>query len=420
MTHSRDVRTPASGAVTHNGLSAPGPGLTGRRIVIGLAVLAAVIAAVVVGRQLLGGAGKPPVAPPVAVMLGAAKAEDVAIYVTGIGTVQASNTVTVKVRVDGEIKQVNFTEGQDVKQGEVLAQIDPRPFQAQLGIAEAALARDQATLANAKRDLDRSLGLVDGGFASRQTVDTRRAQVAQLEAAVRGDQAQVDTVKLQLGYANVVAPIAGRTGVRLLDQGNIVRASDNTGLVVITQLEPVSVIFTLPQEALDRVTAAQKASGDALTVLAYGREDAVTPRAEGKLLLVNNQIDPASGTVQLKATFANADHKLWPGQFVNVRLLLDVRDGAVTVPASVVMNGPNGPIAYAVKPDQTAEIRQLKVEQVRDGVALVTSGLAAGDTVVTEGQFKLRPGVRVVEQKRDAAGTAVSGGKPADAPKGAP
>ena len=421
MTHSRDLRAAEPAAVTHDGLSAaPTHRPTGRRILIGAGGLVAVIAAVVFGRDLIGVGSEPPPSPPVAVVLGTAKAEDVPIYVTGIGTVQASSLVTVKVRVDGEIKQVHFTEGQDVKEGDVLAQIDPRPFQAQLGLAQANLARDQAMLTNARRDLDRSLGLVDGGFASRQTVDTRRTLVAQLEAAVSGGQAQVDAVKLQLGYSTIVAPISGRTGVRLVDQGNIVRASDNTGVVVITQIEPVSVMFTLPQESIDRVRAAQEASEAPLKVLAYGRDDATTPRGEGILLLLNNQIDLATGTVQLKATFPNTDHRLWPGQFVNVRLLLDTRRNAVMVPASVVLAGPTGPIAYAVKPDQTVEIRQLKVEQARDGFALVNSGLTAGDTVVVDGQYKLRNGARIVEQTRNAAGAVVPAARPAGAPKGEP
>ena len=356
-------------------------------LVIGLVALT--------GRYFLGDVRKPQAAPPVPVVLTPVVAQDVPIYAAGIGTVQASNTVTVKVRVDGEIQRVAFTEGQDVHEGDVLAQIDPRPYQAALSQAEANRARDQAQLANVQRDLERSLALFDRGFASRQSVDTLRTSADQFAAATRADQAQIEAAKLQLAYSTIGAPISGRTGVRLLDKGNLVRSGDNTGLVVITQIEPVSVLFTLPQEAFDGVTRAMGDGRTPLKVLAYTHDDESHVRAEGTLSLINNQIDQATGTIQLKATFPNTDHRLWPGQFVSVRLLLEVRRGAVTVPSAVVQNGPNGPFAFVVKADGTAEVRPVKVDQTRDDVALVSSGLNAGEQVVLSGQYKLKPGDHV-------------------------
>lgn len=331
-------------------------------------------------------------APSVPVTAGLVERQDVPIYLAGIGTVQAFNTVTVKARVDGQLIKVAFTEGQDVKAGDVLAQIDPRPFQAQLAGARAQKARDEAQLANAKQDLGRFSDLLKHDFASRQRVDAQRALVDQLTAAIQGDQAAIDNAEIQLGYTTIAAPISGRTGIRQIDPGNIVHASDSTGLVMLAQLRPINVIFTLPQDVLDEVARAQ--AHGSLKVFAFKRDD-VTQLAEGKLALIDNQIDPSTGTIRLKATFPNDDNALWPGLFVNARLLLTVRKDAATVPQSVVQRGPNGLYAYIIKPDRTVAMRPIKVGQVRDGVALIDQGLVAGEEVVVDGQYKLHPGSRI-------------------------
>ena len=334
----------------------------------------------------------PAQAPVVPVVAGVATARDVPIYLAGIGTVQAFNTVTVKARVDGQIDKIAFTEGQDVKSGQLLAQIDPRPFQAALAQAQAAKAKDQAQLANAKRDLDRFLTLAQRDYATKQSVDTQRATIEGIDAAIQGDDAAIDNAKVQLGYTTVTAPLSGRTGVRLVDQGNIVHASDTTGIVVITQLKPISLVFTLPQDALDDVAAAM-AKGP-VKAEAYKRDDA-TRVGDGMLALVDNQIDPATGTIRLKATFANDELRLWPGQFVNVHLLIDTARDAVTVPAQVVQRGPDGTFAYVIKQDGSVEPRKVMLGAVRDGIAIVEKGLQAGERVVVDGQYKIRPGVRV-------------------------
>lgn len=341
----------------------------------------------------------------VPVTAGLVAQQDVPIYLAGIGTVQAFNTVTVKARVDGQLVKVAFTEGQDVKQGDVLAQIDPRPFQAQLAQAKAQKARDEAQLANAKRDLGRFSNLLKRDFASRQQVDSQGALVDQMTAAIQGDQAAIDNAEVQLGYTTITSPINGRTGIRQIDPGNIVHASDATGLVVITQLHPIAVIFTLPQDVLDEVAHAQ-AQGP-LQVYAYKRDD-VTQLAQGQLALVDNQIDPNTGTIRLKAIFPNEDNALWPGLFVNARLLLTVHKNAVTVPQSVVQRGPDGLYAFVIKSDHTVEMRSIKVGQIRDGVALVDQGLTPGEQVVVDGQYKLRPGSRVDGQAPASPAAAVS------------
>jgi multidrug efflux system membrane fusion protein len=364
------------------------------RLFLGLAIALAAIVYWAVTHAHKTAAGKSFTAVPV--VTSAAVKRDFPVYLNGIGSVQAFNTVTVRVRVDGEIQKIAFTEGQDVAAGDLLAQIDPRPFQAQLAQAEAQKARDEAQLANAKRDSGRSSKLVRQGYATQQTVDTQNSSVASLEAAIKGDQAQIDFAKVQLDYTRVVAPIAGRTGIRLVDQGNVVHAADSTGLVMITQVEPISVIFTLPEDSYDGVAAAIRDSGKPLPVSAFSRDNAAKPRAEGQLLLMNNQIDRATATLQMKATFPNADHALWPGLFVNTRLLLSTQNGVV-VPASAVQRGPSGLYAYVVK-DDVATIQPIAVAKTQDGLALIATGLADGDRVVTDGQYKLRAGAHVVEQ----------------------
>jgi membrane fusion protein, multidrug efflux system len=351
-------------------------------------------------RPARGAAGVP-------VTAGVVQSQDFAMYLSGIGTAQAFNTVTVKPRVDGQLIKVAFTEGQEVKAGDVLAQIDPRPFEAQLAQAKAQKARDEAQLANAKRDLERFSNLAAREFASRQSVDAQRTQVEALTAAIQGDQAAIDNAQVQLGYTTITSPINGRTGIRLVDMGNIVHASDANGLVVITQVKPIAVIFTLPQDSLDQVTKAQAAQGT-LKVQAFKRDD-VTELAEGTLALVDNQIDPSTGTIRLKAIFANDDNALWPGLFVNVRLALGVLPNAVSVPAQVVQRGPNGTYAYVISNDQTVAMRPVKVGPMRDGVILIESGLAPGDHVVIDGQYKLHPGSRVETKSTEAARPAAGG-----------
>jgi multidrug efflux system membrane fusion protein len=336
-------------------------------------------------------AGPPPVRP-VPVSAGIVKDDDFPISRTGLGTVQAYNTVTVKVRVDGEIQKIAFREGQDVDSGDVLAQIDPRPYEAQLHQAEADKARDEALLANARLDLERYSSLVVKEFATRQSVDTQKALVAQYQAAIAHDQAVIDNARVQLGYTTIASPLKGRTGIRLIDQGNIVHATDQTGLVVITQMAPISVVFTLPQKYLAEILEATRHG--TLAVSAYDQDDRVK-LSEGQLALIDNQIDQGTGTMRLKATFENLDGALWPGQFVSTRLMLGARRGPV-VPEAAVQSGPNGSYAFVVRPDTTVEARPIRVLASRGGQTLIGEGLSAGETVVTDGQYKLRPGARAV------------------------
>lgn len=317
---------------------------------------------------------------------------DFPILRTGMGTVQAYNTVTVKVRVDGEIQKIAFQEGQDVEIGDLLAQIDPRPYRAQLQQADADKARDEALLANAKLDLERFSSLVVKEFATRQSVDTQKALVAQYQAAIARDQAVIDNAHVQLGYTDIVSPLKGRTGIRLIDQGNIVRATDSSGLVVITQMSPISVIFTLPQQYLTEVIEASRRGP--LTVSAFDQDDRVK-LSDGQLSLIDNQIDQGTGTIRLKATFENKDGALWPGQFVSSRLVLSSRRGPV-VPDSVVQSGPNGSYTFVVKQDSTVEVRPVRVLASRNGQALIEQGINAGETVIVDGHYRLRPGSRVL------------------------
>jgi membrane fusion protein, multidrug efflux system len=329
---------------------------------------------------------------PVPVSTSVVREDDFPLSRTGLGTVQAFNTVTVKVRVDGEIQKIAFREGQDVQVGDLLAEIDPRPYQAQLDQAVADKARDEALLANAKLDLERYSSLVIKEFATRQSVDTQKALVAQYEAAIAHDRAVIDNAHVQLGYTTIVSPLKGRTGIRLIDQGNIVHATDATGLVVITQTSPISVIFTLPQQYLPEVLQATRRG--ALTVSAYDQDDRIK-LSDGQLSLIDNQIDQATGTMRLKATFENTDGALWPGQFVSSRLIIGSPHGPV-VPDSAVQSGTNGNFVFVVRQDSTVEVRPVHVAASRDGKALLDQGIKAGETVVTDGQYRLRPGSRVV------------------------
>ncbi len=330
---------------------------------------------------------------PIPVIAGAVMQKDVPIFLDGLGTVQALNTVTVHPRVDGELKKVGFEEGQDVKAGDVIAQIDDAPFRAQVQQAEAKKGQDDALLANARLDLERNADLMEKKVIAPQQYETQKALVAQLEAAVKADDAAVQNVRVQLDYTTVLAPIAGRTGIRLVDQGNVVHAADQRGLVVITQLQPISLSFTLPAQHLGEIQK-QKSRGGQLEVLAVDRDNR-TVIDTGKLTVIDNQIDPTTGTILLKATFPNRELQLWPGQFINARLLLTVRKQGLVVPASVVQRGPNGTYAFVIREDLSTEMRPVTVARIEQGEALIDDGLRAGERVVVDGQYKLQPGSKV-------------------------
>jgi multidrug efflux system membrane fusion protein len=339
----------------------------------------------------------PPPAVPVATVQVAER--DMPVFRTGVGTVGAQQSVTVKVRVDGQLERVDFVEGQDVKAGQVLAQIDPRTFQAQLEQAQAQRARDLAQLGNARADLARYTNLLAEDAATRQQVDTQKALVAQLEAAVQTDEAQIHYQQVQLGYTRIVAPISGRTGARLVDPGNIVHAADANGIVVINQVDPVAVVFTLPEEAFQDVNRAlRQASADPLQVIAFPRTGE-TALGSGRLTLLNNQIDTATGTVQLKGTFPNPGHVLWPGQYVNVRLVLGHDPHALVVPAAAIQRSQDGEFVWVIDPDHKARNQPVKVRSIQDGAAVIQQGLKAGERVVVDGQYKLRSGIVVTEAR---------------------
>jgi multidrug efflux system membrane fusion protein len=355
--------------------------------------------------------GKDKPEPPVQVVTAPVKAQDMPILRSGIGTVAATFSVTVKARVDGQLDSVGFTEGQDVKKGQVLARIDPRTFQAALLQAQAQRAKDQAALANARVDLQRYSTLLAQDAATQQQVDTQKATVAQLQAGIQSDDAAINTAQVQLGYTTITAPIAGRVGARLVDPGNIVHAADTTGLVVINQIDPITVVFTLPEDAVQDINRAQAATRKPLLAQATARSGGEL-LGVGTLTLVNNQIDTASGTVQLKALFPNPQRNLWPGQYVNVRLTLGTRPQALTVPAAAVQRSEQGVFVFVVDPGGEARAQTIALTQIQDGVAIVGQGLQAGQRVVTDGQFKLKPGSRVVEGRgasAPAGGGAASG-----------
>lgn len=335
---------------------------------------------------------------PIPILAVPAKKQDVPIYLDGLGTAQASATVTVKAQVDGKLVEVNFTEGQDVKAGAVLAKIDPRAYQAALDQAVAKKAQDQATLANNRLDVARYAKLSANAYTSAQQYDTSKSAVAQMEAQVAQDQAQIDTARVNLSYTSVTAPIDGRIGIRQVDVGNIVHAADATGICVITTLQPISVIFTLAQQNLRAVTQAMSPEGGQNgkpEVLALPQDNSTELLDRGTLSVLDNQVDPATGTIKLKATFPNPRLRLWPGAFTNVRLRVDTQKGVVTVPPVAVQRGPTGTYLYVVKDDNTVARRTIKVSHEDQTTSIITEGVADGERVVTDGASRLSDGAKV-------------------------
>jgi membrane fusion protein, multidrug efflux system len=318
--------------------------------------------------------------------------ENVPVYLQGIGTVQAFYTVKVTAQVDGELQKVDFTEGQHVSRGQLLAQIDPRPFQAALDLAVATRAKDEAQLLNDEADLKRYVVLAPQNLASKQQLDTQRATVAQAKAQIEADDASIEAARTQLDYTRITSPINGITGIRAVDPGNIVHSTDTTGIVTLTQMQPISVIFTLPESDLATVTAAMARGPVEVTALS---QDGKRKLDVGTLTVIDNQIDTTTGTMRIKATFPNPHDTLWPGEFVNMQVLATEQRGAVTVASTAIQTGPDGPFAYVIKPDSTVEVRPLTLGVQSGKLTVVLSGLAPGERVVTSNQFRLQPGARV-------------------------
>jgi multidrug efflux system membrane fusion protein len=354
------------------------------------------------GQQAEQAQSKAAPAAPVPVTLTSVEKSPFPVYLSGLGTVQAYNTVVVRSRIDGQIEKVAFKEGQIVSAGDILVQIDARPYQAALDQAQAKKSQDEANLSNAKADLARYTKL--GEFAARQQTETQAATVAQLTAQVAADQAAIDNARTQVEYATVRAPITGLTGFRQVDVGNIVNAATQTGVVTITQIEPISVVFTAPEDRLQDINAALSAGP--VPVGAFST-DGHKKLSEGRLELVNNQIDTASGTVRLKATFDNKDRALWPGLSVSTQLLVRTLDGALTIPDDAVQHGPAGLYAYVVGEDGKAGLQEIQVAQSGDGRSVVEKGLTAGQRVIVAGQYRVQPGTSVADTKQTARDTAV-------------
>jgi membrane fusion protein, multidrug efflux system len=327
--------------------------------------------------------------------------QDVPVYLTGLGAVTAFNTANIKSRVDGQIMKVNFQEGQNVKEGGLLIEIDSRPYQVQLEQMQAQLFRDQAQLRDAQLNLQRYTTLIPSGSIAQQQVDTQKALADQLEGTVRTDQAQIDNAKLQIIYCHITAPFTGRVGLRQVDPGNIVHAADTNPMLILTQLQPIAVIFTLPEDVLPNVSQHMKKS--TLQVDAFSRDDQ-TKLATGKLLTIDNQIDPTTGTAKLKAVFNNADNQLWPNQFVNANLLLETRKNSTVVPTAAILRGPQGTFVYAVNPDKTVQDKQVTVSLTQGDTTVITAGLNPGDMVVTDGQDKLQRGSRIEPRSTGQSG----------------
>ena len=340
---------------------------------------------------------------PVPVVVATAQKGDLPVYLIGLGSVAAFNTVTVRSRVDGQIVKVNFTEGQFVHEGDALIEIDPRPYQVMLEQAEGQLAKDQAQLHDVQVDFERYTLLYNEGVIPKQQVDTQQAQVGQFQGAIKADQATIDNAKLQLVYSRITAPISGRVGLRLVDIGNIVHATDTTGLLVITQLQPISVIFTLPQDQLQQVLVKLRGGGQ-LPVQAYDRDD-TTKIADGKLATIDNQIDPTTGTYKLKSIFSNENNVLFPNQFVNVHMLVDTKRNVVIVPAAAIQRGPQGTYIYVISGGDTVNIRSVTIAQTTGNNIGISSGLNSGDVVVIDGQDKLQDNSKVITSTSPTGGT---------------
>ncbi|MFZ1005824.1 MAG: efflux RND transporter periplasmic adaptor subunit [Candidatus Sulfotelmatobacter sp.] len=349
----------------------------------------------------------------VSVAVATVQRQDVPVYLVGLGSVSAFYTANIKSRVDGQIMRVNFREGQVVKEGDLLILIDPRPYQVQLEQMQAQLFKDQASLRDARLNLERYTTLIPSGSIAQQQVDTQKSTVDQLDGQVRTDQAQIDNAKLQLVYCNITAPFTGRVGLRQVDPGNIVHAADTNPMLILTQLQPIAVVFTLPEDQLP--TVAQHMKSATLQVEAYSRDDQ-TKLATGNLQTIDNQIDPTTGTAKLKAVFDNKDNQLWPNQFVNANLLLETRKNSTVVPTAAILRGPQGAFVYAVKPDKTVEARSITISLTQGNATLTTAGLNPGDVVVTDGQDKLQTGSKVEPRvggpSNTGGGTNGSGGAP--------
>jgi len=339
--------------------------------------------------------------PAVPVVAAVAEPHDVPIYLLALGTVQAVNTVTVRSRVDGQLQSLRFREGQDVHAGDVVATLDPRPFEAALRQMEANLRRDQAQLRSAEAELDRTRQLAMRDLASRQSLDVQIAQVQQLEATIEADRAQIENAKIELEYTVIRSPIDGRAGLRLVDEGNMIHGSDTDGIVIVRQLQPAVVVFALPEEDLPKINS-RLAMGGAPTVTALGR-DGQTILAEGTLTTVDNVIDRNTGTFKLKAQFSNEKRTLWPGQFVNARLHLTTRPGSIVVSEATVQHGRDGTYVFVIAPDNTVTMRAVRVAQMQNGIAVIDAGLSPGERVVVEGQHRLQPGSRVFEVEPEKA-----------------
>ncbi len=368
-------------------------GETSRQRLIRAGGAIAVVLLAVLGFKFFQPAPKPRGAAAIPVSVEKVTRESVPVYRIGFGTVRAFNSVVLKVRVDGALDKVLFNEGEEVKQGQVLAQIDARPYQAALNVVLAKKAQDEAMLTKARGDLGRFQTLNKSQFTSQQNLEAQQALVAQAEATLKGDEAAVENARVQLGYTTITAPVSGRIGLRQVDMGNILRASDNVGLAVISTVHPISVIFSLPASELSIITKARSQAGT--PVIAYSSDDKVK-LAEGTLLTVDSAVDETNGSIKLKATFQNESNSLTPGQSVSAHILLDTQNGVLTVPARAVQRGPNGLFVYALKPDSTVEVRPIETsETVGDKMVLVSATLAEGDTIVTGGQARLEPGAKV-------------------------
>jgi multidrug efflux system membrane fusion protein len=347
-----------------------------------------------------------PAAIPVPVSAAPAQRADVPIYLTGLGTVQAYNSVLVKSRVDGQIVRINFTEGKDVRAGDVLVEIDPRPFEAALSQAEANKLKDEAQLENARLDLDRLSRLVTTNAVSKQQADAARALVGQLDATIKADQAMIDMARTQLDYTKIQSPIDGRAGTRQIDIGNIVRATDTAGIVTINQLNPIYVNFALPADSLPPVRTRLRAGDVPVTAQDSNLADLTT----GVLSVIDNQVNTATGTVTYKATFANGDEALWPGQFVNVRVEIDIRRNVLALPIRAVQQGPDGPFVFVAGPDRMIVKRPVRVSLLSKVTAIVDAGLQPGELVVTDGQYRIQSGtvVDLLASPADAPGRAAA------------